>query len=151
MLAGNHDRWVTGGLPLDMLALPRQRAELLWQRDQLTAEQLAWLTGLPVHARNDDVELWHASAQDPITGWISSYVDAAEHLTRQSARIGLVGHTHRPLIARLRHAGVDFDEAPHHEDLASAPRTVLNPGAVTHNHCWLELDLDAQLANWHAA
>lgn len=50
VLAGNHDCWVTGRLPLDMLSLPRQRARLYWQRTQLSDEQLAWLAGLKTRA-----------------------------------------------------------------------------------------------------
>jgi len=50
--ADNHDGRVTGRLPLDMLSLPRQRAQLQWQRTQLSDEQLAWLVGLPTRARH---------------------------------------------------------------------------------------------------
>jgi diadenosine tetraphosphatase ApaH/serine/threonine PP2A family protein phosphatase len=82
-----------------MLPLPRQRAQLQWQHRVLSNEQLAWLAALPAQGRAHDIELWHGSVQDPITGWISSPQDAADHLARQQARIGLVGHTHRPLIA----------------------------------------------------
>jgi Calcineurin-like phosphoesterase len=71
-LAGNHDRWVTGQLSLSMLPLPRQRAQLQWQNRVLSDEQLAWLEALPSSARDHDVELWHGSAQDPVTAWISS-------------------------------------------------------------------------------
>lgn len=152
VLAGNHDRWVTGALPLDMLALPRQRSELEWQRTQLSAEQLEWLTGLPSHARRGDVELWHASAEDPVTGWISSEADATVQLARQQSSIGLVGHTHRPMIARLQEqGGIHFNRQPHREDLTGPGRAVLNPGAVTGAHRWLEVDIDARLATWHNA
>jgi predicted phosphodiesterase len=49
-LAGNHDRWITGTLSLNMLPLPRQRSELEWQCRQLGKERLRWLAGLPSHA-----------------------------------------------------------------------------------------------------
>ena len=67
-LAGNHDRWVTGQLSLSMLPLPRQRAELQSQNHGLSDEQLAWLAALPGHTRDQDVEMWHGSAQDPFVG-----------------------------------------------------------------------------------
>jgi diadenosine tetraphosphatase ApaH/serine/threonine PP2A family protein phosphatase len=111
-LAGNHDRWVTGQLSLSMLPLPRQRAQLQWQHRVLSNEQLAWLAALPAQGRAHDIELWHGSVQDPITGWISSPQDAADHLARQQARIGLVGHTHRPLIAENNGTTIDYDEHP---------------------------------------
>jgi predicted phosphodiesterase len=100
-LAGNHDRWVTRQLALSMLPLPRQRAQLQWQSRVLSDEQLAWLAALPAHARPHDIELWHGSAEDPLTGWISCRQDAADHLARQQTPIELVGHTHRPLLAKI--------------------------------------------------
>jgi predicted phosphodiesterase len=105
-LAGNHDRWVTGQLSLSMLPLPRQRAQLQWHR-VLSNEQLAWLAALPAQGRAHDIEFWHGSVQDPRTGWISSPQHAADHLARQEAPIGLVGHTHRPLIAENTGTRID--------------------------------------------
>lgn len=149
VLAGNHDRWVTGTLPLDMLPLPRQRAELESQRAQLSSEQLEWLASLPSHARRDGIELWHGSAEDPVTGWIANELDATNHLVHQSVPIGLVGHTHRPMFARLQGRTMQWNEHPDREQLSGLDRTVLNPGAVTRTHCWLELDIPQQLAVWH--
>lgn len=127
-LAGNHDRWVTGQLSLSMLPLPRQRAELQWQHRVLSNEQLTWLAALPAQGRAHDIELWHGSAQDPITsaqdpitGWISSPQDAADHLARQQARIGLVGHTHRPLIAENNGTTIHYDE---HHTATTSPTTI---------------------------
>ena len=51
-----------------MLPLPRQRAQLQWQHRVLSNEQLTWLAALPVQGRAHDIELWHGSGQDPITG-----------------------------------------------------------------------------------
>jgi predicted phosphodiesterase len=115
-LAGNHDRWVAGDLPLDMLPLPRQRAQLQWQHRELSDDQLAWLRGLADHARRDDVELWHASAEDPISHGITTLEDATDHLTRQRTPVGLVGHTH-PVAARphRRHSGPPGQEPRHRE------------------------------------
>lgn len=150
-LAGNHDRWVTGQLPITMLPLPRQRAELQWQHRALSDEQLAWLAELSTHGRSRDVELWHGSSQDPTTGWISSPQDAADHFARQHAQIGLVGHTHQPLIAETDGAIVQYDEHPHVKELAEGRRAVLNPGAVLRSRRWLELDLAVRRGTWHAA
>ncbi|MGI8414492.1 MAG: metallophosphoesterase family protein [Solirubrobacteraceae bacterium] len=150
-LAGNHDRWVTGQLALNMLPVPRQRAQLQWQNRVLSDQQLAWLEALPTHARDHDIEVWHGSAQDPLTGWISSPQDAAEHLARQQTPIGLVGHTHRPLIARIHGSTTHYDEHPTAHDLAGEDRAVLNPGAVLRSRRWLELDLATGRATWRSA
>ena len=120
-LAGNHDRWVTGLLSLSILPLPRQRAQLQWQHRVLSHEQHTWLAALPAQGRAHDIELWHGSAQDPITGWISSPQDAADHLARQQARIGLVGHTQRPLIAENNGTTIQYDE---HQTATTSPTTV---------------------------
>lgn len=148
-LAGNHDRWVTGQLSLTMLPLPRQRAQLQWQTRALTREQLAWLAALPAHAGEHDIELWHGSAQDPLTGWISSPQDAGEHLARQHTAIGLVGHTHKPLLAQTQGTNIRYDEHPRAHDLGADRQTVLNPGAVTQTRRWLELDISERRATWH--
>jgi hypothetical protein len=134
-----------------MLPLPRQRTELESQRAQLSGQQLDWLAGLPAHERRGDVELWHGNAEDPITGWISSPEDAAGHIACQQTPIGLVGHTHRPLIAHLHNQHIHYNQHPDSEDLTGPGRAVLNRGAVTHTHRWLELDLDAHSATWHQA
>jgi predicted phosphodiesterase len=99
----------------------------------LSNEQLTSLAALPAQGRAHDIELWHGSAQDPITGWISSPQDAADHLARQQARIGLVGHTHRPLIAENNGRTIQYDEHPGSHDLADDRRAVLNPGSCS-NH-----------------
>lgn len=149
-LAGNHDQWVTGTLPLEMLPLPRQRAELEWQRRQLSAEQLEWLITLPAHTVHRHAELWHGSADDPITGWIANERDAVLHLAQQTSWIGVVGHTHRPLVARQEADGIRWDPRPNREQLRGSGRVVLNPGAVTGAYRWLDLDFDVQLATWHS-
>jgi hypothetical protein len=132
-----------------MLPLSCQRAELQWQRTQLSHQQLEWLAGLPAHTGRNAASLWHASAEDPLTGWISAPADAASHLARQQTPIGLVGHTHRPLIVRLHEGEVRCNEHPGREDLMRTDRAVLNPGAVTATCRWLELDLGAHRATWH--
>src|SRR5947209_13774786 len=120
-LAGNHDRWVTGQLSLSMLPRPSQRAQLQWQHRVLSNEQLAWLAALPAQSRAHDIELWHGSVHYPITGWITGWIssplDAADHLARQEASIGLVGHTHRPTADRR--------EQRHEDRLRRAPRQLL--------------------------
>lgn len=150
VLGGNHDAWVTGGLTLDMLPLPRQRNELIWQRGQLSDEQLAWLAVRPSHANRAGVELWHGSADDPLTGWFNTRSDALAHLERQRVTIGLVGHTHRAAAANLSGGAVDWNAPqPKRLDLSGGGRWLLNPGAVTGPGAWLELDVANGVASWH--
>lgn len=150
VLKGNHDAWVTGELPLEMLPLPRQRAELEWQRAALSDEQLAWLVSLPAHAERAGVELWHGSAQDPLGGWVKGEPEAAAHLARQHAPVGLAGHTHRPAVAHCRRGELRWSEPPPRRvSLAEEGRWLLNPGSVVGGPRWLELDLAEMTATWH--
>ena len=98
-LAGNHDRWVTGQLSLSMLPLPRQRAQLRWQHRVLSSEQLTWLAALPAQGWAHDIELWHGSAQDPITGWISSPARRGRS-SRPPAGPDRARRAHPPTVAR---------------------------------------------------
>jgi predicted phosphodiesterase len=150
VLAGNHDAWVTGALTLDQLALPRHRMELTWQRAELADEQLSWLAARPSYGRRAGVELWHGSADDPLTGWVDTEGDAIGHLNRQRAALGLVGHTHRPAVAHCDRGVVRWGAPPPEPlDLNPGGRWLLNPGAVTGHGTWLELDLAAAVATWH--
>lgn len=151
VLAGNHDRWVSGDLSLDMLPLPRQRVELEHQRRQLSRRQLAWLSALHTHEREGDVHLWHGNAEDPVTGGIVTAEDATGHLARQRAPIGLVGHTHKPLLAATTNGTTYVDPEPSHHAFAGSGRVVLNPGAVVRERRWLELGVSRRDATWHIA
>lgn len=149
-LAGNHDAWVTGALTLELLPLPRQRNELVWQRAELSEEQLAWLAARPFHAERSGVELWHGSAEHPLTGWVGTEQEASEHLDHQQATIGLVGHTHQAAVGHNYCGAIRWGEPPTDRlDLSPDGRWLLNPGAVTGSGSWLELDLAAAEAAWH--
>lgn len=149
VLAGNHDAWVTGALTLDLLALPRQRMALEWQHAELSPDALAWLAARPSCASRAGVELWHGSAEDPLTGSVSAHADAIAHLDRQQAAVGLVGHTHRAAVARRHRGVVSWKRPPPQRVEVSTGRWLLNPGSVTETGSWLELDLVAAVATWH--
>lgn len=150
VLAGNHDAWVAGTLSLDMLSLPRQQRELIWQRAELSEVQLAWLAALPAHVERAGAELWHGSAEDPLTGGVNTEAEAIEHFNRQRADIGLIGHTHRAMVGHCQ--GARWTEPPSDRlDLSRGGRWLLNPGAVAGAASWLELDLAARAAGWHRA
>lgn len=150
VLGGNHDAWVAGTMALEILPLPRQRLELSWQRAQLNEAQLAWLAARPPHLKRAAVELWHGSAEDPLTGAVNTEAEATEHFNRQRADIGLIGHTHRAMAGHLGQGGVRWGEPPIVRlDLSPDRRWLLNPGAIADAGSWLELDLAASAAVWH--
>lgn len=152
VLAGNHDAWVTGALSLDLLPLPRQRVELEGQRAELAGSRLDWLARLPAYLRHAGVELWHGSAEDPVTGWVATDADAKAHLEHQRARIGLVGHTHRAAVGRLEEGAISWNQPPPERvSLRQGGRWLLNPGPVITTGSWMELDLKDASAVWHRA
>lgn len=149
VLAGNHDAWVAGTLTLDMLPLPRQQRELIWQRADLSEGQLAWLAALPAHLERAGVELWHGSAEDPLSGGVNTEAEAIEQFNRQRTIIGLIGHTHQAMVGHCD-GGVRWNDPPSALlDLSPEGRWLLNPGAITGAGSWLELDLASPAASWH--
>jgi len=108
-IAGNHDRVATGEDEPEDFGETARRA-ILWTREHLDAESRRFLTGLPiVHEIGDDFVMVH--------GAFHPAPDVALHLGSRSrvrrsidalafgsyaARLGLFGHTHRPVIHELR-------------------------------------------------
>jgi predicted phosphodiesterase len=148
-LGGNHDAWVAGSLPLDMLPLPRHQQELEWQREALSDDQLRWLSERPAEGERARVGLWHGDADDPVSGGVWDRRGAERQLEQQPTAIGLVGHTHRPAFADLRKGQLTWRSPPPSSvELGGGTRCVLNPGAVLRTGRWLDLDLKAGHATW---
>lgn len=92
---GNHDAAISE--PNAMSAAARTVIE--WTKPRLDAAQRAFLAGLPLTRRMDDVLFVHASAHAP-GDWI--YLDgpgpAAASLRVSDAPVILCGHVHRPAL-----------------------------------------------------
>jgi diadenosine tetraphosphatase ApaH/serine/threonine PP2A family protein phosphatase len=130
-LAGNHDLGVLGEVSLEDFS-EEAAAAARWTRDVLEAEPSDYLASLRPLATVDDpdVELFHASPQDPVWEYVLD-VDAAESAFQQSsAQLVLVGHSHVPLAARLDdEASASHAPAETEVDLLGG-RVLLNPGSV---------------------
>lgn len=92
---GNHDAAIATPTPMNATA----RAVIDWTRPRLSPAQRAFLAGLPLSRRVDDVLFVHASAHAP-GDWI--YMDgpgpAAASLRVSDAPVILCGHVHRPAL-----------------------------------------------------
>ncbi|MFT3689117.1 metallophosphoesterase family protein [Paenirhodobacter sp.] len=92
---GNHDAAIAAPEPMNATA----RAVIDWTRPRLNDAQRAFLAGLPLSQRVEDVLFVHASAHAP-GDWI--YMDgpgpAAASLRMSDAAVILCGHTHRPAL-----------------------------------------------------
>lgn len=99
-IKGNHDEATTRGPPAAMR--PDAARAVIWTREHLHPEQLAFLAGLPLTLQQGDRLFVHASAADP-AGWIYvlSAADAGRSLRATRAREVFSGHTHTPSLYHL--------------------------------------------------
>jgi len=99
---GNHDLAVAHGATPTMG--PDVRQAIDWTRSQLAAEQIDFLSGLPIAEQQDDRLFVHANAYDPAGwGYIAGCDEAQRSLRATRCRYTFCGHMHGP---RLFHRGV---------------------------------------------
>ncbi len=149
---GNHDWAVLDrpGINVDDFN-PQARQAVLWTRQQLTAENRAYLDQLPATpvqapgAKN--ILLTHASPREPVWEYVLTPSIAMENFSAFDEPICLVGHTHKPVIFRwtlhnrlnvgpdgYQPATVDMLQPPPGSSvsLMTTPtlRLIINPGSV---------------------
>jgi diadenosine tetraphosphatase ApaH/serine/threonine PP2A family protein phosphatase len=120
---GNHD-WAAlarPGLDIDEFN-PHARQAVLWTRETLTEESIAFLDQLadtPVQpSQSTDLLLTHASPRQPVYEYILTPSIALENFAAFSEAICLFGHTHRPIIFRWQlhdELHTDLDDSSYHE------------------------------------
>ena len=134
-IAGNHD-WATLGR-LDLREFnPDAREANLWNRKQLTPENLAYLDGLPeTFLEEGQFSLVHGSPRYPIWEYIIYPATAEVNFEYMSTPYCLVGHTHTPVIFRLH----DGEDGQGNEMIVPVPGVplelgpeplIVNPGSV---------------------
>jgi len=151
-LVGNHDLAAIG--KLDTLEFGPLAAESAhWTQRELGAAQADWLRGLELSAVRDGVELYHASARDPVWEYVLSEDVAHANLLVTSAPLVLVGHSHVALALAWDGAAIDGGLARGGTELDVAGRRwLLNPGSVGQPRdgdpraAWLLIDFEAQRA-----
>jgi len=133
-IAGNHD-WATLG-KLDLRDFnPDAREANLWNRTQLTGDNLAYLEELPETIIEGEFTLVHGSPRHPIWEYIIYPSTAEINFQYFDTPYCLIGHTHTPGLFQLdnRHDNSRADAvAPRWSapvELASK-RLILNPGSV---------------------
>jgi len=133
-ICGNHD-WATLG-KLDLRDFnPDARDANLWNREQLTPDNLAYLDGLEETWVEGDFTLIHGSPRHPIWEYIIYASTAQTNFEHFDTPVCFVGHTHTPVIFCLHEesgAGMVETIAP----VANIPlklgpgRLIVNPGSV---------------------
>ena len=98
VLAGNHDLAVRGDLRAsDFLGTAGTGIAHAIAQVSTAPDAQAMLAGLRPSHFLDEVEMYHASARDPVWEYVRDEASAREHLSVQRLPLSLVGHSHLPL------------------------------------------------------
>lgn len=136
-VAGNHDWATLGKLDLRDFNVDAREANL-WNREQLTPDNLAYLEALPESIVEGEFTLAHGSPCEPIWEYITDSSTAFESFGCFDTLYCFVGHTHTPVIYRLdgEHSEVGEHEAEPMVELSDgsvklgSERLIINPGSV---------------------
>jgi diadenosine tetraphosphatase ApaH/serine/threonine PP2A family protein phosphatase len=133
-IAGNHD-WATLG-KLDLRDFnPDARDANLWNRTQLTPDNLAYLEALPETLVEGRFTLVHGSPRHPIWEYIIYCSTAQTNAGFFETPFCFVGHTHTPAIFRLDNTGNEDGCEPvaplvDRSVSLGQERLIINPGSV---------------------
>jgi len=148
MVAGNHERAATGAISTADFN-PNAAAAAAWTRDQLSGEEKSYLDALPEVAEQRvgqdpslkagasaaEFTLVHGTLREPIWEYLNSHEAAIGHLRLQETALGLVGHTHVPMLVvedESSAQGCELYRLADGEavDLTPERKIVINPGSV---------------------
>ena len=141
LVRGNHDKAVTGLIPLQDFNLMAATAAL-WTRDQLTDENLDWIRGLPRGPLplpdHGQAQLVHGSANDE-DEYVVFLGDAIAPLMTSTVPLTFFGHTHQQGGFFAGESGADAFR-PEYRTVGQAEsvtfqlekdmRYLINPGSV---------------------
>lgn len=142
-VAGNHELAVLG-LEDVTLFNPDARKSVAWTKQNLSAESVAYLRGLPriITVSNDhaDFTLAHGSPRDPAWEYVLESEEAADNFIIMETTHGLIGHSHIPIYFKMiqldqKRAGVgralaEPDTLLKVGDYRTQERLLVNPGGV---------------------
>ena len=151
-LVGNHDLVVLGELTVSDFN-EDAAAAALWTSQVLTQSSRSFLERLKPAAEDvEGVDLFHASARDPVWEYVLTEEAARATLELSDANLVLVGHSHVALALTLDGNKVDGGLAPAGMEVELSGRWLLNPGSVGQPRdgdaraAWLLLDLERRFA-----
>lgn len=133
-IAGNHDWAVLDKLDLEEFN-PDARRAAMWTRDELTANNLAWLSVLPerIPTQAEKFTLVHGSPRYPIWEYVMTPAVARINFDFFDTLICLMGHTHVPVLFRyiLDEHQATAEPLPEGTPmLLGHERMMINPGSV---------------------
>ena len=99
VVMGNHDRYVSDANTNLEDFNPAAAEVIVWTRQQLAEEEIAWLGALPLVVTKMGVTLVHATMDNPAAfGYVFDLLQAEAHFSHQVAPLCFHGHTHCPMI-----------------------------------------------------
>ncbi len=126
---GNHDAAVTGRMAYDDYYDAAKRA-LDWCREQLSDDNMAWLTGLPYKEREGIVEFSHGA---PCAPEVFDYLFVPEQVAvipeDELADVTFIGHSHLTIAFRIR-AGLVTPIVSPEIDCREGEKTIITAGSV---------------------
>ena len=136
-ICGNHERYITGITPLDLVSRDDKRATIEYARDNLRPDQLLSLKSLPLQIATDDGLLFvHGSPrnEDEYLLTYEAYQENIQYLRMMmpDVHICFFGHTHVPAMASASKVEAKFEEKPDVVvvQLADSKTYLVNPGSV---------------------
>ncbi len=152
-LVGNHDLVVLGELSVSDFNDEAAEAAI-WTTGVLTPESRAFLASLKPFGEVEGVDLFHASARDPVWEYILTEDAALATLELSAAPLVLVGHSHVALAITADDGRVGGGPAPGGSKVTLDGRRLLNPGSVGQPRdgdpraAWMLLDLEERFAEF---
>jgi len=130
-VAGNHD-WAAIGKIDTSDFNPDAAAACHWTTQQLSQEDVEYLSNLPLVIERDNFTLVHGSPRDPIWEYLLSTSSAGENFAFFRSQFCLVGHSHAPLIFEYNETKIcSLIKFPTDAELTlSENRFIINPGAI---------------------
>ncbi len=131
-ILGNHDVAVLGQMDYAVFNTEARRS-LLWQKQNVTADNLAYLEGLSKNVLiRQNVTMAHGSPRDPVWEYILNTLAARLNFGAFDTPFCFVGHTHLQGMFHLDSvADLVSQYIPlQRKELQLIPRAILNPGSV---------------------
>lgn len=129
-VAGNHDHAVLNRLDISDFN-PAAAASAIWTARQLSAADVALLSGLPLVAIAEPFTLVHGSLRAPLREYLLTPDAAANTLARLTTPYCLVGHSHLPFLCLENRNGPEFVAFAEGQTYRlDQRRWIINPGSV---------------------
>ena len=129
-VAGNHDWAAVGKLSLEEFN-PIAAEANRWTAQQLSLDQVEFLSNLPIRLEREGFTMVHGSPVDPLWEYILSLSTAWASFQHFQTRYCLVGHSHIPFMCRQLEDRCAFLEFPVGAFVElKNERFIINPGSV---------------------